>query len=128
VTARADAASRGAAHLLRKYLPLCLGVPGCLAAGWFELTRAMGGREVAWVYTFEWPFYAVAGSYMWWKIWHRKPLAHSGSAPAVTRRDAQASVRPAPERLDDDPELIAWQRYLANLEALDPPGGPPPRA
>jgi hypothetical protein len=107
---------------------LFLGVPGCLAAGWFELTRAMGGREVAWVYTFEWPFYAVAGSYMWWKIWHRNPQAYAGAAASVSGHGEQDAVRQAPERPDDDPELAAWQRYLANLEALDPPGGPPSRS
>ncbi|MDX6245866.1 MAG: hypothetical protein QOE76_3589 [Frankiales bacterium] len=112
---------------MRKYLPLFLGVPGCLAAGWFELTRALGGREVAWVYTFEWPFYAVAGSYMWWRIWHHKPLTTAASTDRVDGREEQPGVRAAPERREDDPGLRAWQHYLANLEALDPPGGPPPR-
>ena len=98
-------------HYLRKYAPLLLGVPLCLAAGWFELTRALGGREVAWVYAFEWPAYAVAGAAMWWRIWHRDPVATNDS----------------PVPLDDDPELVAWQNYLSDLEAVDPPGTPPSR-
>jgi hypothetical protein len=64
---------------------------------------------------------------MWWRIWHRKPLAGTGSSDGVNRHDERPAVGPASERRDDDPELVAWQRYLANLEALDPPGGPPPR-
>ena len=117
------------AHLLRQYLPLVVGVPVCLGAGWFELTRALGGREVAWVYAFEWPFYAVAGTYMWWQVWRPRPRVLpeqlSRAGPTIrrepVRRVAAASLD------DDDPGLVAWQRYLARLEAVDPPGGPPPR-
>jgi hypothetical protein len=119
--------SPSTAHSVRKYLPLFLGLPGCLAAGWFELTRALGGREIAWIYTFEWPLYAVVGTYMWWQIWHREPAARSARDSAVGRRHGRRIARPVSDRLDDDPGLAAWQQYLANLEALDPPGGPPPR-
>jgi hypothetical protein len=111
----------------RKYLPLVLGVPGCLAAGWFELTRALAGREVAWVYVFEWPLYALVGAYMWWRIWRPS-----------TRRDGPSSRKRSPDRshpvdrpavqvaeADVDLGLEAWQDYLARLHAADPPGGPP---
>jgi hypothetical protein len=104
---------------MRKYLPLVFGVPGCLAAGWFELTRALGGREVAWVYAFEWPLYAVIGVYMWWHIWHK--VSDLPSAVPAATLPKQAGPPP------DDPELAAWESYLANLHAVDPPGGPPPR-
>jgi hypothetical protein len=78
----------------------------CLWAGWFELGRARSGHEIAWVYTFEWPAFAVVFAFMWWHV--------------ATDRAAR---RPAPPRLtgekdaipDDDPGLVAWQRYLAEL-------------
>ncbi len=91
--------------------PLLLGFPLCLAAGWFELTRALGGHEIAWVYAFEWPLYAVAWAAMWWQLLHRDPVATNDSI--------------APP--GDDPELVAWQNYLADLDAVDPPGTPPAR-
>jgi hypothetical protein len=99
----------------RMLLPLLIGVPGCLAAGWFELTRALDGRMVAWVYAFEWPLYAVLGVFMWWRIWHR-PRAEGVRVP-----EQPAQAGPPVE----DRELVAWQRYLAQLQAADPPGGPP---
>jgi hypothetical protein len=106
--------------LLRVYVPVLIGVPGCFAAGWFELTRALGGREIAWVYTFEWPLYGVAGLYMWRRIWHpRRPSSATKTVPK-----AAAATR-TPDR--DDAGLAAWQDYVARLEAADPPGGPPPR-
>jgi hypothetical protein len=112
---------------IRKFGPLVLGVPVCLAAGWFELTRALAGREVAWVYVFEWPFYAVAGTYMWWRIWRpatreegpTTPLSSAGGKPVVDRPAEQAAEQ------DMDVGLAAWQDYLERLHAADPPGGPP---
>ena len=39
----------------RLHLTLAIALPCCLAAGWFELTRALNGRAIAWVYAGEWP-------------------------------------------------------------------------
>jgi hypothetical protein len=78
----------------------------CLAAGWFELSRARHGRTIAWVYTFEWPVFAVLFAWMWWRV--------------VTEREDR---RPSPPRApghadipDDDPGLRAWRDYLETLE------------
>jgi hypothetical protein len=111
----------------RKYAPLVLGVPGCLAAGWFELTRALAGREVAWVYVFEWPLYGLVGTYMWWRIWRPGTRADRPSTRPQSRDRSRLVDRPA-ERVaeaDVDQGLEAWQDYLARLHAVDPPGGPP---
>jgi hypothetical protein len=43
-------------------------VPFCLWAGWFEWHRAHEGHWRAWVYTFEWPFFAVVAIYMFRKF------------------------------------------------------------
>ena len=78
----------------------------CLAAGWFELTRAREGHTIAWVYVFEWPLFGVLFVWMWWRL--------------VTERDVR---RPSPPRTpgdrdipEDDPGLRAWQAYLEGLE------------
>ena len=101
-------------NVARLHIPFVIGVAGCLAAGWFELTRARAGREVAWVYAFEWPLFAILGTYIWWRMLHETP------ARPVVPDDPRAI-----DRLD--PGLVAWQEYLAELHAADPPGGPPPR-
>ena len=106
----------GFAAVLGKYAPLMLGICGCLAAGWFELGRARAGREIAWVYVFEWPFYAVAGSVIWWQVWHPRRGARPPRAP---RRGEPVAP--------DDEGLLEWQRYLERLDLTDPPGGPPER-
>ena len=40
-------------------------VPFCLWAGWFEFQRAQEGHWRAWVYAFEWPFFAVVTIYLY---------------------------------------------------------------
>src|SRR5450631_1432296 len=101
--------------VVRLHIPLLVGVAVCLSAGWFELTRARAGREVAWVYAFEWPLFAILGTYIWWRLLHETPT------PPVIPDD--------PRAIDHlDPGLAAWQEYLARLHAVDPPGGPPPKA
>ena len=98
--------------LARLHLPFVVGVPSCLFAGWFELTRALAGRQVAWVYAFEWPLFAILGTYIWWRLLHDSPPGR------VVPHDPPAATQP-------DPGLVAWQEYLAKLQAADPPGGPP---
>ena len=98
--------------VVRLHIPFVAGVTGCLFAGWFELTRALAGREVAWVYAFEWPLFAILGIGIWWRLWHELPPRH------VKPDHPTAADQP-------DPGLVAWQGYLAALQAADPPGGPP---
>lgn len=43
-------------------------VPFCLWAGWFEFVRAQTGNWRAWVYTFEWPFFAGVSLYLWRRL------------------------------------------------------------
>lgn len=99
---------------LRLHAAMLTGVALAGAATWLEWTRAREGHPIAWVYTFEWPLFAVLGIYLWWRLLHsdgRTPARRSPTAPEL---EAAA-----------DPELLAWQAYLARLHEADPPGGPP---
>jgi len=92
---------------LRLHVPMLLGVALCLWAGWFELGRARAGHTVAWVYTFEWPAFAVGGVLIWWRL-----LREPGRPRKAPRR---------PTIPDDDPGLQAWLRYRSDLERDDLP-------
>jgi hypothetical protein len=46
-------------------LVLAVVIPFCMWAGWFEWHRAHEGHWRAWVYTFEWPFFAGVAIYMY---------------------------------------------------------------
>jgi hypothetical protein len=113
---------------VRKYLPLVGGLALCLLAGLIELRRALDGHRLSWVYAVEWPFFAVVGTYIWWRTWH-PPADDEDRVPdgrPRSIRDTPAS-RPdgARSQASADPELAAWESYLARLHAADPPGGPP---
>ena len=103
------------APALRLHAALLTGLTLAGGATWLEWTRAHDGHAVAWVYTFEWPLFAVLGIWLWWRL--LRPVDAAGGDHADA---AAAGTTP-------DPELLAWQAYLARLHEADPPGGPPAR-
>ena len=100
----------------RLHAALVAGLALCAVATWLEWNRARAGHSVAWVYTFEWPLFALLGTHLWWRLLH----ADRAPAPPPDREPAADDAAP-------DPGLIAWQAYLHRLHRTDPPGGPPPR-
>lgn len=114
---------------------LVVGLPVCIAAGWFELSRALAGRQIAWIYAFEWPVFGVYGVYIWWRLSREKdPAPHPADAGAGANVVSPAGPVVPPsgdepsEPVTDDLQLVAWHRYLSNLHSVDPPGGPPDRS
>ena len=102
---------------LRLHAALAAGLTLSGAATWLEWTRAHDGHAVAWVYTFEWPLFALLGIGLWWRLLR---------ADARSARRPARPPRPGPAH-PGDPDLLAWEAYLARLHESDPPGGPPPR-
>lgn len=123
---------------MRVHALLVVGLPVCIAAGWFELTRALAGRQIAWIYAFEWPVFGVYGVYIWWRLSRENDPAAHPSRPAGAGAGANVvspagpAVPPSGDEpsgpVDDDVELVAWKRYLSNLQSVDPPGGPPDKS
>jgi len=103
---------------VRLHAVMSLGVALCAAATWLEWTRAIAGHEIAWVYTFEWPLFAVMGIFLWWRLLHAD-LPGRDLTERTPREKAHEMAAA------QDPDLIAWQQYLDRLHAADPPGGPP---
>ncbi len=64
-------------------ISLFIVVPFCLWAGWFEFGRAQSGNWRAWVYTFEWPFFAAVSFYLWRRL-------TKGDIPRIPRPDLKA--------------------------------------
>ncbi|HEX6472941.1 MAG TPA: hypothetical protein VF069_27880 [Streptosporangiaceae bacterium] len=94
-----------------------------LGFGWWQLQRAEGGNMRSWGYTFEWPLFAVFVIVMWIKMMYDE-LHDEGDAGGA--HDAEAiDGSPGPVHVaaqdakngEDDPELAAYNRYLARLAA-----------
>ena len=100
---------------------------GMLWLGDWQLHRALAGNGLSWAYTFEWPLFACFAVVFWAKTikdeFQIKRDVAEGSASSedsldhlpVSVRAVQASGA-SPED-DDDPELSAYNAYLARLNA-----------
>jgi len=106
---------------------------GMLWLGDWQFHRAEGGNALSWAYTFEWPIFTIFGVVFWAKTIIDEYRSSGGSAGLslraipVLRRGAEALNLPAgahaPEahtadqddEASDDPELAAYNAYLARL-------------
>ena len=95
-------------------------IPACLAAGLVELRRAQSGNQLSWAYVVEWPLIAGYGIYLWARLARER---RTGATPP--HPDAGEPHAPAAEGAPGpDADLLAWQAYIADFEARNPPGGP----
>jgi integral membrane protein len=58
------------------HLEVAIVAPGCLAAGWWQATSALAGNELSWVYSVEWPVFALLAIAAWWHLIHEDPEAY----------------------------------------------------
>jgi hypothetical protein len=107
-------------------------VCGMLALGYWQYRRAMEGNALSWAYTFEWPIFAIFGVVFWAKtirdefnppdtdeVPDRAEVAMAGqdaaSGGAAGSRLLAGGAIGAEEDEDDDPDLAAYNAYLARL-------------
>ena len=95
------------------HLTLAVVVPACLYAAWWQANRALSGNTLSYIYSIEWPIFAGYAVFMWWKILHERPEGRPGGASAESPPDRPTEAGEAA----DDPELAAYNRYLAGLAA-----------
>ena len=97
---------------------------GMLWLGDWQFHRAEGGNALSWAYTFEWPIFTVFGVVFWGKTifdeWKTRgnSAVLAGAAAGVDDDlglPASAHVAPYEDDVEDDPELVAYNAYLASL-------------
>ena len=102
------------------HLALTLTVPACGLACWWQTSRALSGNTLSWVYSFEWPFFAGYAVYMWWRLVHEDPSGANAAAQSgnsVAEPGAREPVGFDPYDDEADPDMAAYNRYLAELNA-----------
>ncbi len=84
--------------------------PGCLAAAWWQVTVALAGDSLGWLYSVEWPIFAIFGSVFWWNIIHDNPdeVGHKGLILARKRMGYQ----------DLDPSAVAIDLNVSQQQTL----------
>jgi hypothetical protein len=98
-------------------------VPGCLFAGWWQVHRALSGNLLSYLYSVEWPFFAVLGLVAWWQLVHDGQVGHwlDHDHPAKERKswlyhqDNSEGPQVAWDRALESPELVAYNGYLQSL-------------
>ncbi|MFL6116786.1 MAG: hypothetical protein ACJ786_36340 [Catenulispora sp.] len=115
------------AWIARHVLAVVL-VAAFLGLGWWQYHRATGGNALSWGYTFEWPVFAAFVVFLWFReVQHElgrdrpgvgEPVADQQQEPVAgvtVGRPVRIPVAAAPA--EDDPELTAYNDYLAWLAA-----------
>jgi hypothetical protein len=100
---------------------------GMLWLGDWQLHRALAGNGLSWAYTFEWPLFAGFAVVFWAKTIRDEFRIKRGevAVPDHSREDFPVGVErvgsvqagTAGRDEDDDPELSAYNAYLARLNA-----------
>ena len=91
-------------------------VAGCGFAFWWQLHRALAGNELSWAYTFEWPLFAGLAAVIWWQQLHESPERIDSRHSRVTDGPGENTAdAPHWDVGEDDPEMAAYNRYLAGL-------------
>jgi hypothetical protein len=114
------------AWIVRHVVALVL-VAGFLGLGWWQLSRATGGNTLSWAYAFEWPVFAMFVVFLWVREVQQERRSGRPEPPAAPTAPAEPAtgvtlgrpVRVAAtlRTADDDPELAAYNAYLAWLNA-----------
>ena len=124
---------------LLAHAALIVWVPGCAVACWWQVGVARSGDSLGWIYSVMWPCFAVFGTVFWWHFVHDDPdtvgrrglrrlqqaaaTANAGQPEGDDRDVLEPDVREiALARAEaDDPELAAYNAYLAALACDDRP-------
>lgn len=105
---------------------MVVAVAAMLALGAWQFSRATAGNTLSWGYTLQWPVFAGFTVFIWAREVRRvlrgeadpPPTAADPGVrdPVVTRSGASGPAESAYDD-SDDPELAAYNRYLAWLAA-----------
>jgi DNA-binding transcriptional regulator of glucitol operon len=101
-----------------------LSLVACVGLAWWQWQRfENGGTWQNLGYVLQWPLFGLFPAFMFWRL--RKLRSQPQAAEPSVRSEPIAAPPPEPDKPgarqdeEDDPELAAYNRYLAKLNALD---------
>ena len=101
-----------------------LSLVACVGLAWWQWQRfENGGTWQNLGYVLQWPLFGLFPAFMFWRL--RKLRSQPQAAEQSVRSEPIAAPPPEPDKPvarqdeEDDPELAAYNRYLAKLNALD---------
>jgi hypothetical protein len=97
-------------------------IPMCALAWWWQVTRALGGNDLSYLYAVEWPAFALIGVYVWWSLIHTDfdTVGAKAQQAAVERGEVEPEPEPERRRDEEDEALAAYNDRLAALSREGP--------
>lgn len=107
---------------LLAHLAIAIWVPGCAVAAWWQVTVALAGNDLAYLYSVEWPCFALFAVYVWWNLIHDDPdSVGAGALRRLPRGKPAPPAELARPGETGDAELAEYNAYLAALAARGAP-------
>lgn len=110
------------------HLAVLVVAPGCAFAGWWQATRALAGNTLSWVYSVEWPIFALIAIAGWWQLIHedpehyearKRPRPEDELAMEIERSAAPTLSAERREQVAVDPANLRLSALLALLVACE---------
>jgi len=107
---------------LQLHAAVVLWVPACLIAFWWQVNRAFDGNGLSYLYSAEWPAFALLGVWAWWVLVHADPERAGARGQRRMAEDRGGAANGAPVRRaeEEDDELAAYNDRLAALAERGP--------
>jgi DNA-binding transcriptional regulator of glucitol operon len=102
-------------------IALCvLSLVACVGLAWWQWQRfENGGTWQNLGYVLQWPLFGLFPAFMFWRLRKLRTQPRQPERPAPQPAPPPEPDKPVVRQDDDDPELAAYNRYLAQLNALD---------
>jgi len=102
-----------------------LSLVACVGLAWWQWQRfeSATGTWQNLGYVLQWPLFGLFPAFMFWRLRslrRRQPAEQPPARPPLLPEAAATPTRPVDreaDTYDDDPELAAYNRYLAQLDA-----------
>jgi len=97
---------------------LVLWVAMCAAAAWWQVSRAVQGNSLRYMYSIEWPCFGVLGVLGWYAMLNMDKVTADQEAARreyEKQKRAEARVARAQSEEPEDPTLAAYNDHLAEL-------------
>ncbi|HWD24468.1 MAG TPA: hypothetical protein VG368_03305 [Acidimicrobiales bacterium] len=106
-------------HKALAHVAIAFWVPLCVLACYWQITIALAGDNLGWLYSIEWPVFGIFGIVVWWNLIHDDPATvgagamRSGRTLAARHAERERGVTTRAE--NESAELKTYNDYLATL-------------
>lgn len=104
------------------HVPLVVALGISSVATYIEVSRALDGVQLAWVYVVQWPMIGVFCVWMWVRLRREGRSEAQRSGPSGAGRPdtgPPADVGGVHGVEDMDPDLLAWREYQRQVRSRD---------